>query len=115
MESLKQKCLDIADYLPQDIEVYDQTEGEYREECPCCVAAHLANYFDVCHEYDQDYIHGYQALARHLDIHVPGLENALMNCGAPENPFGTEEWDTHPRVVFRRLGDWFDVTEKEKP
>lgn len=113
-EELEQRILKIADYLPEDEDRYLQLEQWFSTCEPCCVGAHLAAMYGLITDkaFVPHYRRGREALAQDLGYIQPvgfqpdgmcALYDDLHACGAPSNPFGTQQWETHPKEVFRKL------------
>ena len=101
----------MTNRLPEIIEYFDnlpwaqinQDQGQYTDECGCCVGAHLAYIFNVHRGTISDFYCGGRSLAANLDMSFEELSQALYLAGSPRYPFGTFHWKTSPEIVFRQL------------
>ena len=99
---MREIIMKIADVFRDPGRIY-QGRGDYDEQRPCCVGAHLANFFNVAQGYSLDFIDGAEMLGQELGANRAHLVLMLRSCGAPWDPFGGDAWDTPPREVFQKL------------
>ena len=104
----------IADSLNEDN--WDQLEGAYDPDKPCCIGAHLANFFGVavpesndldCQENflarRTDYLRGKHAACEYIGCNGAQLCLMLHAAGGPWNSFNPEDWHNPVGVVWRNL------------
>ena len=85
--------------------------GNYAENEPCCVGAHLSCIFDVYSSHDtwarNDFCSGAFAwtelVVKPLGGNILHAQALLQDAGAGDNPFGSETWPIPPVEVFHRL------------
>ena len=107
---MRDLILNIADLFADPARV-SQGEGAYRKDAPCCVGAHLANYFGVAEGYSLDFLDGAEMLGGELGANRAHLVLMLRASGAGWDPFGREAWDDPPGDVFRKLAEIEDMPD----
>ena len=84
-------------------ENWDQNNGVYSSNRPCCIGAHLANHFNSVKEYGHDHILGRNILFRKLGIDKASIYYLLHLCGTSAFPFGWDQYPSHPKDVWKRM------------
>ena len=98
----KNKVLNYFKDLPLD--KVNQNVGSYREECGCCIGAHLAHllFQGTSHEI------GSRTFFRHIQNHlnIDGYKTGLFFHQVNGNMiymFGTNNWSDHPYKILKRM------------
>ena len=103
-EGIGRFVLRIADYFASlQHGAVRQSRGVYYHGTPCCVGAHLANYFDKAFADQTDYIRGADSLSIALGMNRAQVVLLLKQSGAGPDPFGAQTWENCPAHVFRML------------
>ena len=83
--------------------LWDQEQGAYHEDGPCCVGAKLAACFGQDRGLWDDYIVGYRAFAEELGANKAHVLVMLREAGAGDDPFSSEPWPNDRETVWANL------------
>ena len=87
----------------EKVKRFDQTEGNYKDNCSSCVASHIAYHFFGHINYEFGMQGFFKVFSDHDGWTDKEVERTLRLCGAPKEPFGADRWPIHPAEVFRKF------------